>query len=310
MNVKWILSLDGGGIRGVIPARVLMEIERLTGKPISETFDYIAGTSTGGILALCLAKPGPRFTAEQILDMYRSQGNRIFHRSFWHAVRSLGSLIGPKYPATGVEATLMEYLNDATMGASRTNVLVPTYSIEHRGPRFFKSWETTDSVVPMWKIARATSAAPTFFPPYKMDGATLVDGGVFANSPAMCVLADATRLEPPGTVFRVLSIGTGVGADVVNPKGSSSWGGIQWMAPLLEILLGGSMHTTDYQLKYLLGPTNHEYLRLQVTLGEDAMSMDDTSSIDILVAAAETMLEDRREDIRSFLGGLLPDGHS
>ena len=305
-QVKRILSLDGGGIRGVIPARVLMEIEKMTGKPISQSFDYIAGTSTGGIITLCLAKPDgdgkPAFSAEQILQLYRTRGKQIFSSSLWHKVRNIGNMVGPKYGHDGIEKVLRDYLGKAMLSDSLTKVLVPAYSIDHRGPRFFKSWDEDDQL--MWKVARATSAAPTYFPPYTLTTGkypcTLVDGGVFANTPAMCVLADATRLEPHGTVFKVMSIGTGEGNGTINPKCASSWGLVGWVQPLLEILLNSSSCTSDYQMKHLLNPTDHEYLRLQVTMSGDGPELDDVSIIDDMVRMAESLFDDRRQDIIDF----------
>lgn len=305
-QVKRILSLDGGGIRGVIPARILMEIEKMTGKPIAETFDYIAGTSTGGIITLCLAKPDddgkPAFSAEQILQLYKARGGQIFSSSLWHKIKNIGNVAGPKYGPDGIEKVLKDYLGKTMLSDSLVKVLVPAYSIDHRGPRFFKSWDEDDQL--MWKVARATSAAPTYFPPYTLTSGkypcTLVDGGVFANTPAMCVFADATRLEERGTVFKVMSIGTGEGGGTLNPKCAKNWGLVGWIQPLLEILLNSSSCTSDYQMKHLLDPTDHEYLRLQVTIPGGDPALDDVSIIDDMVKLAESMLHDRRQDIVDF----------
>ena len=102
-----ILSIDGGGIRGIIPAMVLAEIERRTEKPISALFDLIAGTSTGGLLALGLTKPDANghaeWTAEKLIELYETDGGKIFHRSRWHKVLALGNLAEEKYPAKGIE---------------------------------------------------------------------------------------------------------------------------------------------------------------------------------------------------------------
>lgn len=311
-NVKRILSLDGGGIRGVIPARILMEVERMTGKPIAETFDYIAGTSTGGILALCLTKPDhdgkPQFSAEYILDMYRTHGSEIFSRSVWHAIKSLVNLTGPKYSADGIEAMLQKYLEGVNLSQALSRTLIPAYSIDHRGPRFFKSWAVGSSPADdtlMWQVARATSAAPTYFPPFPLEDGphpcTLIDGGVFANTPTMCVFADAVRSEPEGTVFKVLSIGTGTGNGTIDPKKATHWGGLFWVSPLLEILLDGSTFITDYEMEHILDPTEHEYLRLQVTMPGDGTAMDDVTTIPSLVKSAEDLLAARHQDLVDFL---------
>lgn len=310
-NVKTILSLDGGGIRGVIPARILMEIEKQTGKTVPELFDYVTGTSTGGILALCLTKPGPdgkpALTASHILEMYREHGQHIFSSSFWHKVASLGNLNGPKYTASGIESVLQQYLGDATLPQALSRVLIPTFSIDQRQPVFFKSWNLDDSAaddVPMWQVARATSAAPTYFPPFQMDVAgsprTLIDGGVVANTPAMCMYADAQRSEPAGTQFRVLSLGTGTGTGTIDPKKAAGWGGLGWVSPLLDILLDGSAVTTDYELRHILDQAGHEYMRVQIMMAGAGTAMDDVSTIDSLVKSAEEVLDSQKDALQQF----------
>src|SRR5215210_4815135 len=105
--MKKVLSIDGGGIRGIIPAMVLAEIEARTGKRSAEMFDLVAGTSTGGILALGLTKPGqdgkPEYSAKKLIDLYETEGRKIFSIPVWHRVHSVGGLAEEKYPATGIE---------------------------------------------------------------------------------------------------------------------------------------------------------------------------------------------------------------
>src|SRR5262245_52031332 len=110
-----ILSLDGGGIRGIIPATVLTEIETRTGARIAELFDLIAGTSTGGILALGLVKPSaddenrPQYAASDLAELYEKEGKHIFRRSSWRQITGLGNLLDEKYDAKGLEEVLDDY---------------------------------------------------------------------------------------------------------------------------------------------------------------------------------------------------------
>jgi patatin-like phospholipase/acyl hydrolase len=137
-----VLSIDGGGIRGIIPARVLAEIERCTGSPISAPFDLIADTSSGGLTALALARPGiggPRYSAADVVALYEAEGAHIFSRSLWHRLSALGNLIEPKYPPGELERVLAEYLGDAPLSAALTTLLIPSYEIERQEPVFFKS---------------------------------------------------------------------------------------------------------------------------------------------------------------------------
>jgi uncharacterized protein len=104
--VQKVLSIDGGGIKGIIPAMILAEIERRAEKRIAEVFDLVAGTSTGGILALGLTKPGqdggPEYSAKKLIDLYETEGGKIFDRSVWHRLHSVGCL-AEKYPPKGID---------------------------------------------------------------------------------------------------------------------------------------------------------------------------------------------------------------
>jgi uncharacterized protein len=119
--MKKILSIDGGGIRGLIPALVLAEIESRTGKAVAECFDLIAGTSTGGILAMGLARDDgngkPRFSAGDLADIYQTRGKEIFSRSLWKGAASLGGLADETYSHKGLEKVLEAYFGDDPMGA-------------------------------------------------------------------------------------------------------------------------------------------------------------------------------------------------
>ena len=201
MPTVTVLAIDGGGIRGMIPAAFLNRLEQQTGHPVSELFDYVAGTSTGGILALGLGLRRPNqakpYTAAELVSLYIAQGQHIFSRNFFHIVGALGNLNGPKYPHDGVDDVLKTYFAGMRLRDARTNVLVPAYAIELRCPFFFRSWQAQAKATAIthdfeaWQVARSTSAAPTFFPPHRAqaaDGQTyaLIDGGMYANNPALC----------------------------------------------------------------------------------------------------------------------------
>ena len=149
--MKYILSLDGGGIRGIIPAMVLSEIENKAGKPISELFDLIAGTSTGGILALGLCKQNnsgaPQYSAKDLIDIYKTRGKDIFSRSLWKGITSTGGLSDEKYSEDGLEEVLQDYFAEEPLGSALTKVLITSYDIQNRAPLFFKSWKEEHSRV-------------------------------------------------------------------------------------------------------------------------------------------------------------------
>jgi patatin-like phospholipase/acyl hydrolase len=299
-----ILSIDGGGIRGVIPATVLTYVEKKTGKAIGDLFDYLAGTSTGGILALGLAARAPdgtpRFTAAQLLELYRNKGATIFSRSVWHAIVAVNNLDGPKYEAGGIESVLRDCFGTLALGdaPARTKVLVPAYDIVSRTPFFFRSYlkagEPDTRAVPMWKVARGTSAAPTFFPPEDVPvGDTdraFVDGGVFANNPAMCAVVEALRVDGARLDdIMMLSLGTGNLDRPIPYDTAKGWGLTSWAHPLIDILMDGVTDTVDYEVGQLLGKN---YLRLQTDLPQEEQELDDAraTNIDGLQANAEAMV--------------------
>jgi uncharacterized protein len=286
-----VLSIDGGGIRGVIPAAVLAEIERRAGRTIPEMFDLVAGTSTGGIIALGLTVPGdggaPRWRAADLLELYRREGEHIFSRSVWQRVRTAGGALDEKYPAAGLEAALLRYFGDARLRDALTPVLVTSYELERREPFFFRSSRATADPTydfPMREAARATSAAPTYFEPPQLvndaDGQryALVDGGVFANNPSMCAHAEVLASDRAADVM-VVSLGTGQLNRPIHHADAKDWGLLGWARSIFDVVMDGVSDTTDYQLEQVLGAERHA--RFQIELIGASDDMDDASAENI-----------------------------
>jgi patatin-like phospholipase/acyl hydrolase len=301
-----VLALDGGGIRGVLPALLLQEMERRTSKPIPELFDLVVGTSTGGILALALTAPrtGDRFTPADLVKLYETQGGRIF--APWPQTNDAVKLaedviervlhipapdphtpglplswtraiLHPKFGGDGIEAALREVLGTATLADIKSPyVAVTCYELETRALRLLRSWEaaTTPSAdFPVWQAARATSAAPVFFPPATIttaDGqATVhcVDGGVCVNDPAVLALAEARRLlreiGSPNRDVLVISVGTGALPSSSLPYAPVANAGLlEWIKHgLMDVLMGSGAFAANFELGELLADDRH--FRLQ-----------------------------------------------
>lgn len=310
-----ILAIDGGGIRGLIPAMILAEIERRTQRPIASLFDLIAGTSTGGILALGLTKPDDEgvaaYSARDLVDFYDRDGPLIFNRSIFNRVRCAGGVREQRYPAGPIEAVLQRYFGAAPLSAALTEVLISSYDIERRIPFFFKRHlartDPTHIDYPMRIVARATSAAPTYFDPLRMrclgedDYFALIDGGVFANNPSMCALAEARAIYPDrGDVF-LLSLGTGGHTRRYPIEDAEHWGLLGWARPILNIALDATNVAVDYQCRQLLPPRHgvQRYLRLQTLLDVGNDDMDDArrSNLRILRLVAQRMIREYDEDL-------------
>jgi uncharacterized protein len=294
-----VLSIDGGGIRGIIPAMILAEIEGRTGKRIAEVFDLVAGTSTGGILALGLTKPGqdggPEYSAKKLIDLYETEGGKIFSIPVWHRIHSAGGLAEEKYPSEGIEEVALEYFGDVCLAQALTEVLVTAYEIEKRGPWFFKRRHARDKNREgdnflMRDVARATSAAPTYFEPLPLEWGphgkrAFIDGGVHSNNPAMCAYVEAMKIHPEEKDFLVVSLGTGEPTRNMPYKEVQGWGLALWAQPILNVVFDGVSDTVDYQLQELLSTEegdDRRYYRFQTVLLIGKDDLDDASATNIL----------------------------
>jgi patatin-like phospholipase/acyl hydrolase len=204
-----ILTIDGGGIKGVFPAALLTEIEDAIGTNIGSYFDLIAGTSTGGIIALALAL---RIKAKEILRLYIECGPKIFpssmdiHRRVLHYVRC-------KYKTDPLSNALKEVFQDHKLGDCRNRILIPTFNAQNGSTKIYKTPHherfERDWIEKVVDVALATSAAPTYFAPYvSRDMIALIDGGIWANNPTGIAVVEAIGvLKQPAEEIRTLSIG-------------------------------------------------------------------------------------------------------
>ena len=314
-DVLKVLSIDGGGIRGIIPATVLAEIENRTQARIAELFDLIAGTSTGGILALGLVKPSaddesqPQYAATDLAELYEKEGKRIFDRSLWHHFVALDNLLDEKYEAKGLESVLQEYFGDAPLSTAVTETLVTSYELETREPWFFarhKARKDPGWDFPMRFVARATSAAPTYFEPEKLTTTKphggLVDGGVYANNPAMCAYVETKQLHPDADDVLVVSLGTGQHTRPIHYDDAKDWGLALWAKPILNVVFDGVSDTVDHQMKILCRESDEgdpRYYRFQTELDVASDDLDNATAtnIAILKQKAQQMIEEQSDSI-------------
>ncbi|RCJ32137.1 patatin [Nostoc punctiforme NIES-2108] len=291
-----ILSIDGGGIRGIIPALFLSEIERRTQKPIFSLFDLITGTSSGGVLALGLTKPRltsdisdnlpvAEYTAEDLLQFFLEYGVDIFYEPLFE--RLLGPLedifLQPKYPSESKEEIFRQYFGNAPLENNLKEVFVTSYDIEQRIPIFFtnqlekqqiesKNFQKLCGGFLLLDAALATTATPTYFAPHRLVNPhnsgiayTLIDGGVFANNPAHLAILEA-QISSKRKAQKVLntedilvvSLGTGSLTSVYPYKEVKNWGLLQWGRPLLNIMFDGSSEVVAGELEQLFEPSDPE----------------------------------------------------
>ncbi len=307
-----ILSFDGGGICGLFTSRVLERLVAERPSLIADT-DLIAGTSTGGIIALCLAAGK---SPADLVGLYRDEGPDIFDDSFWDDMFDLGNAIGADYKNTYLRKALNRHLGETTTLRDLTGrVLVPAFDLDDGDaqsvadqtpakqkakkdvsprswkPKFFHNFpgNDTDGKLLAVDVGLRTSAAPTFFPAYQ----GYIDGGVVANNPSMAAVAAA--LDPrAGKVASVqdivvLSISTGNNPQYIG-KPNANWGWGQWARPLIQIMISGVMGVADFQCRQIL---DERYRRLD-RLFDRAVNMDDVrpKTLAYLVDEADAMLDD------------------
>jgi len=283
-----ILALDGGGVRGAFTSRL---IERLhTETSFLDHVDLVAGTSTGGIIALALAaghKP------EQVTALYRDQVAAIFSTTEWRRLQS-GVLVS-KYLSDGLREALTSVLGTSRLEDLKAHtVLIPSFDLDSEATNEPRAWkakffhnlpnEDSDGKELAVEVGLRTAAAPTYFP----TADNYIDGGVAANNPAMAALALAVNPDTTKgagkSLFQVRMLSLGTGRNCKWVEGDHDWGVIQWGKKLVDILIEGTMGVASYQCQAILGPNFH---RLDPVLPEE-VNLDDASCVDKLIGWAST----------------------
>lgn len=328
-----ILSIDGGGIRGILPGLVVAQLEKKlqdkTGDPdlrISDMFDFMAGTSTGGILSLAYLVPNesnrPKLTANQAVDIYLERGDEIFDVSLWQKISSGFGILDEKYDASELEEALNDTFGETEFKDLLKPCIISSYDIRRGKPHFFKQHRAENSIsnYKVKDIARSTSAAPTYFEAARIKNELgspypLIDGGVFVNNPALVAYSEVRNMEfdyitkedgspanPTAKDMMIVSIGTGSQSKSYAYKEAKDWGAAQWIKPIIEIMMSGNSTTVDYHLNKIY-ETLHEdhqtdYYRLEPKVVTADSQMDN--------ASVENMLH-LKEDALSYLSQKIID---
>ena len=333
-----ILSIDGGGSRGVIPATILDCIYRETGQSPVEIFDLIAGTSTGGILSIGYANG---ISTGEMVELFLEKSRDIFHDSIADNVHDFGKNIGADFSNDRLKKILKTLFGNQTLGdtfellGTEKDLMVCTFHLnphEDGRPVNFKpivyhSGFLRDKDLKLVDLALRHSAAPTYFPIYQ----THVDGGVALNNPVMAAIAFAINKRTDGTNhfypdgkkrgmgrklsdIKLLSLGTGTSnKDYITPKkiGKGDWGNLQWIRYLPDLLIESNMQTSLYYVDQLLD--DKQYMRVQLYFDreetpeiiKDKVIGPDTTRKDLLlamVAYAEEYFKKNKKDILELLG--------
>lgn len=291
MQVRRILSLDGGGIRGLVTCRWLAGVDvalAAAGKPeIPRSFDLLAGSSTGGLIACGL---GLGRSPLELATLYRARRHEIFPgiaRRLWSRTTRLLSQgpSAPRYDGRGLETVLADAFGDARLGDLRTPTLIPAYDTISRKPVVFKSFKAEHADLRVRDVCRATAAAPTYFPanPLRVEGTdrALIDGGIVANNPTACAIAEALRKDDrihcPDELL-VLSVGSGERVRPIDLRSAREWGALEWAVPIIDVLFDGNADSVDYIARHVVGDG---YFRLQAPLTVGLDDLDDVSDTNL-----------------------------
>lgn len=295
-----ILACDGGGIRGLITAVILERLEQKLDNPLKNYFDLFAGTSTGSIIACAIAKGMP---ASELRQFYIDKGIKIFPNmdlGFW-----LNSLLDrarkgdpslPLFSSEGLESVLQDpTIFSQSLFGTLPPTLVVSYDTYNRSAVVFKSIQPEFAKIPIWEVCRCSSAAPTAFAGYILSdpnyitslennpthstiknpvkielppdtrGVPLIDGGVVANNPTLCAIAECIKMGRKGEIpepvsldnILVASFGTGQLENRITPAETQTWGALDWLCitkgiPLLDVFSDGSSDSVDYIATQLL----------------------------------------------------------
>jgi patatin-like phospholipase/acyl hydrolase len=331
-----ILSIDGGGVRGVIPARILQEIEQRIKLPIYEVVDTISGNSTGGIIALGLVTPDEtgtkaKYRAEDLVTLYRERSRDIFSKSLWHRVKTGFGTWGTKYEREALDKILDEKFGFNTLSNTLKNTLIFSYSLDFREGHL---WSSAIAKTQPKKdfylkdIAAATSAAPTYFAPARISNTqgnycyklineakqevivpTCIeaDGGIFANNPAIMTVAFLLEQDP--TLDRenliLISLGTGQVRRKSDQISLHQGGILNWLidANVIDLILNATAEVSEWTATALGIPT----YRIQVFLDPKEEGLDNVTphNINSLLDKTEDYIKNNNDHINKICELLL-----
>lgn len=309
------MSIDGGGIRGILPATILDECERhfLNGQTAGSYFDMIAGTSTGGIIALGLSRG---MSAREILELYLENGGKIFPTQphtvktpWWKRVARIAKdAQSVRYDPDALQRMLEQSFGRQVYGDAERRLVIPTFDARTKvnvlktphHPDFQSDWQHK-----MVDVARATSAAPTYFPPHRIGTQIYADGGIWANNPVMLALVDAmTCYKLDRHKVRILSLGCGSGEIRMTEQQIERGGQWDWRT-LTSVAMELSSQNADGQAGLLIG--REQMCRLDDPNQVHPIALDDfVAAKNSLPDVGRRLFKENKEELRTFFDQVRP----
>lgn len=319
-NTMRILSIDAGGVRGLLPALLLTEIEARTGKQIWQQFDLITGSGTGALLAIGLAMParsGNPLPAAKLQTIFEQPKRSLYRRTWLRKFAAHLRGVKPHYSSKSLRVWAQHHYMDTTLSEAKTNLMLPVYDLEQRRPVFFKSWKAQgqqlqgrgetyqDRNVRIRDLISACLAKPGLFDP-KVIGSqsgrrmTVIDASLFAANPGLSALVASHKLHLDASHYQVVSLGSGQSRQHFNLLQTRGWDTEQWQKQMLNIALDGMQDTVDYQLREILGPDNFLRINPMLDLKCDMRGPDDVRLVHLkaLRQAAKAAIESDETFVR------------
>lgn len=297
-----ILSIDGGGIRGVFPAYILFCMTQRLGINIGEHFDMIAGTSTGSIVAAAIAC---KIDPADVVSLYREHGPKIFKRRKTFFPAKYQPAITTLYNNEHLKSILENIFKDTKLGEITIPLLLPATDIGNGGVHVFKSGYskdfTRDKDVLLRDAILASCSAPTYFNPMKFKEYLLADGGLWANNPSLAAVIDAQRrLNIKLSDIRVLSVGTGLAKTCYGVESNKKWGLLNgWRGKeFISFIMSLQAQSTHNYLQLMLQKEQLMRLNFESDL---PLPLDDCSIIDDLISRADRLFTYNSADIKNFI---------
>lgn len=296
-NTFNILSVDGGGLRGIYAASILLKMEQELKMNFLEEFDLIVGTSTGAIIAAALAIS---ISAQTVVDLYLQQGGFIFKKNFG------GGIITPKYNNNNLKQVLDEVFQNNMFSDVKTRLMITATNVSDGMPWVFKSAYherlTRDQGVKLADAVLSSCCAPIYFNPYEMNDQLLADGGLWANNPALAALTETLghNIDMKKYKIRMLSLGSGVNVksyplDWVDKK----WGVARWGTGLIDVIFNMQSFSVERYLGALMN--EDQYLRINFE-AEENLSVDDVKTLSLLMDQGANDFYKNEIKIENLLG--------
>lgn len=296
--MKKILNIDGGGVRVYLPLLILNEIEKRTNQKISDIFDYFTGVSASSIV---LSGILTKYSVSETLEILKNISKKIFYRSYFYSIKSGFGILNSKYSDYYVNQELETLYGSTLFHEIKKPLSILSYDINSNNPIYFNSYKEHHSHLPVWKIVRGSTAAPTYFPPFQLENHTLIDGGVVSNNLSEITFVNSIDYYGKEHDYLQLSLGTGLFQPNYNYTPSGLW---SWSSSLLDVIFNASASYEMHLVKKMSKFENlKKFYRLNPKL-DKSIALDDCNAFSDMEKIFEQWLENNQDFLNTICDDL------